>query len=223
MVLRRTKHGNLQPYVEIDNRKLPNPIPAPPEISIEETRDQKGRFTSSEATAAANSIKGAKKQKGSKLARIMPLWRANDPKMKKYISAASAFRRYYSRELASMAGGKCGAACMSMVSTAALQLAYSRYYFELGSAEGKADLVSMASKLGNESRQNLLSAYELATREAKVREQTHGPHDSTSHLAHALNQNIPLLDKKSNPLPEVQMKAPEASLDDFMYGKNKHI
>jgi hypothetical protein len=55
------------------------------------------------------------------------------------------------------------------VSTAALQLAASRYLSDQGGAGGDAKLLIDASKLANDSRQNLLAAHELAAREAKAR------------------------------------------------------
>lgn len=52
-----------------------------------------------------------------------------------------------------------------MVQTAALQLAGSRAAFE------KGDL-KLGSQLGNDSRQNLLAAHEIAAREAEARSST---------------------------------------------------
>jgi hypothetical protein len=48
-----------------------------------------------------------------------------------------------------------------------LQLAWSRYFSDLAAETGNADLALSASKLANDSRQNLLAAFELCAREAK--------------------------------------------------------
>jgi hypothetical protein len=55
-----------------------------------------------------------------------------------------------------------------VVASAALQLAASRYLFDLA-GQGNPDLFAVASKLANDSRQNLLAAHELCAREAKAR------------------------------------------------------
>lgn len=86
-----------------------------------------------------------------------------------YLDLAEQFRRHQCRELAMQAGGRCGAAPSSMIASAAMQLAMSRYMFDKGAAEGDMGMVKMASGIMNDSRQNLLAAYELAIREAKAR------------------------------------------------------
>lgn len=94
-----------------------------------------------------------------------------------YRRKAASFRAQHCRELAILAGGTAGSGPSSMVATAALQFAWSRYLFDLAASseeqgsKGHLDLVKTASKLGDSSRQNLLAAYELAVREGKSREQ----------------------------------------------------
>jgi hypothetical protein len=56
-----------------------------------------------------------------------------------------------------------------MVASAALQLAASRFLFDQGASTGDAATLKTASQLANDSRQNLLAAYELAQREAAAR------------------------------------------------------
>ncbi len=61
-------------------------------------------------------------------------------------------------------GGVCGPAPASIIASAALQLAASRFAYEvLGD-------VALGSKLSNDSRQNLLAAHELCAREAQSRQ-----------------------------------------------------
>jgi hypothetical protein len=89
-----------------------------------------------------------------------------------YQREAVAFRRAQCSALASMAGGVCGAAPSSMVASASLQLAWSRYFSDQAAETGDPGLVMTASRLADASRQNLLAAWELATREAAARPRT---------------------------------------------------
>ena len=56
-----------------------------------------------------------------------------------------------------------------MIASAALQLAASRFLFEQGAQTGDPATFKLASQLANDSRQNLLAAYEYATRAAKAK------------------------------------------------------
>ncbi len=56
-----------------------------------------------------------------------------------------------------------------MVASAALQLAWSRYLSDQAAATGDAEMALAASRLADASRNNLLSAHELAAKEATAR------------------------------------------------------
>jgi len=71
--------------------------------------------------------------------------------------------------LAQQAGGELGPAPSTMVASAGLQLAGSRWAFDQGAQKDDASLIKLGSTLANDSRQNLLAAYELATREGSAR------------------------------------------------------
>jgi hypothetical protein len=93
----------------------------------------------------------------------------DDSKFAPYRRQAAAFRRAEVARLArTVGGGYCGAGPASIVGTAALQLAMSRYITDNADNATSADLV-IASRLGNESRQNLLAAHELTAKEARHR------------------------------------------------------
>jgi hypothetical protein len=72
--------------------------------------------------------------------------------------------------LAKQAGGIVGPAAASVLSTAVMQFACSRWLFDVGSTSGDPETLKRASQLGNDSRQNMLAARELAVREAQARE-----------------------------------------------------
>lgn len=81
-----------------------------------------------------------------------------------YRAAADNFARLHIRLLAESVGnGECGPAPSSIVQSAALQLAASRWAFEV-----KGDAV-LGSRLANDSRQNLLAAHSLAALEGEIR------------------------------------------------------
>jgi hypothetical protein len=55
------------------------------------------------------------------------------------------------------------------VASAALALAWSRYFSDVAAKNGDAELAVKAVKLGDSSRQALLTAHELCAREAQAR------------------------------------------------------
>lgn len=112
---------------------------------------------------------------------------------KPYLEQAEHFRRHQAREIARQSGGRCGAGPSSMVATAALQLAASRYIMDKGMEEDDMSLVKMASGIANDSRQNLLAAFELAHREAYAMRQ-HEISDPHRMLAEALVETLPTSD-----------------------------
>lgn len=91
-----------------------------------------------------------------------------------YRAAAEAFVTAHLDELARLAGGKVGSGPSTMVSSAALQLAASRFAFDKAAESGDVALMKLGSSLATDSRQNLLAAYELAVREAQGRAQVDG-------------------------------------------------
>ncbi len=109
-----------------------------------------------------------------------------------FLEMAEDFRRTHSLNVAMhVGGGECGTGPSSLIASAALQLAASRYWYARGAEAADADLFTLASKLANDSRQNLLAAHELAVRECKSRgAKTSGAERSAAALA-ALNAGVP--------------------------------
>ncbi|MBK8994634.1 MAG: hypothetical protein IPM35_02635 [Myxococcales bacterium] len=165
----RNGHGNGAgvPRIEVlPADELPAGLPAPhrpeqPEIR----RDAQGRPADIESARALGSLGGQQSAGKSRLARRVALADTfADPRFTPYARAARAFRRLHVRQLAqSVGGGQCGPAPSSIVSSAALQLAASRFAFEvLGDMQ-------LGSRLADASRQNLLAAHELCAKEALAR------------------------------------------------------
>lgn len=87
-----------------------------------------------------------------------------------YQRAARSFIRSQTRVLArNIGGGQLGPASASMVASAGLQLAASRWLFDQGGVDGDPVLLVQAARLADQSRQSLLTAHELAAREAAAR------------------------------------------------------
>lgn len=90
-----------------------------------------------------------------------------DPSFERYRRAAEAFAKLHVGRLATtVGGGECGPAPASIVWSAGLQLAASRWAFEVSGDP------ALGSKLANDSRQNLLAAHELCAKEAQARPRT---------------------------------------------------
>ena len=82
---------------------------------------------------------------------------------KPYLAQAKAFARATINSFAkNIGGGYISAATASVITTASLQLAASRYQMDKASQTGDADLMGKASRLGDASRANLLSAMDMA-------------------------------------------------------------
>ncbi|MGO9247459.1 MAG: hypothetical protein ACLP7W_02565 [Solirubrobacteraceae bacterium] len=108
---------------------------------------------------------------------------ADDASFSPYRCAAEEFVSHHLAQLAMQAGGQVGAAPSTMIASAALQLAASRWCFDRGAQTGDVGWKTSGSKFANDSRQNLLAAYELAVREAKAR--AAGPRASAPWLEEA--------------------------------------
>lgn len=166
----RTGHGNGAgvPRVEVlPPDELPAPVPALPEPP---ERNPDGTFANAAAASKFAQRGGYAKARRIRLIDSLGLTKlVEGSEFSPYRSAAEEFVTHHLERLALSAGGEVGAAPSSMVASAALQLAASRWAFDKGSATGDAAMMKMGSTLANDSRQNLLAAYELAVREAQTR------------------------------------------------------
>jgi hypothetical protein len=173
MVLRKG-HGKGAgvPRIEVPPvDELPEGVPAPeqppPLAPTGPERDAAGHFLPGARSAQS---RGGRALAGlSKLARTIGATDAEtSAAFKPYQRLAVAFRKSHVQSLAqTVGGGLCGAAPASMVESAALQLAASRFLFD--TADGDSKKLKLASQLANDSRQNLLAAYELCAKEALAR------------------------------------------------------
>ena len=168
----RNGHGNGRgkPRIEVmPADELPKGVPSDADPVSPSDFDDHGKFAPGNAIAS----KGGRARAGrTRLAHQLGLTKlTEDAALAPYRGAADAFRRAQCSELAAtVGGGVCGPGPSSIVASAALQLAMSRYLSDQGQATGDPKLLLSASKLSNDSRLNLMAAHELCAREALARE-----------------------------------------------------
>lgn len=184
----RTRHGNARQYgdtpiletLPID--ELPEGVPADTRTTSPSDRGPRGRFAAGNALAA---LGGRAKAGTSKLARRLGLTvLPEDSAFRSYKSSAETFRRVTSASLAaSVGGGYCGPIPSSMIASAALALAWSRYYLDAAATllevdpSGAAKMVDQGTKLAEASSSLVRQAHEYAAREAVARAKRAGPVD----------------------------------------------
>ena len=162
--------GRLRPLVPRED-ELAAGTPEPQrENAPEVRRDAAGRLADAASAAELGRAGGLKRAGQAKLARRIALGDSfADPRFAPYAASAKAFRRLHVARLArDVGGGHCGPAPSSIIASAALQLAASRFAFEV-----LGDL-ALGSRLADASRANLLSAHELCAREAQSRPKESG-------------------------------------------------
>ena len=148
--------------------ELPEGVPDDAREESPSDRGERGAFAPGNSLARRG---GLARRGKTRLAERMSLTALPaDSTFRPYKAAAVSFRRAQCAELArTIGGGVCGPGPSSMVASAALQLAWSRYLSDVAAASGDAELAGRASKLADASRQNLLAAHELCAREAQAR------------------------------------------------------
>jgi hypothetical protein len=154
--------------------ELPRAVPAPARPA--EGRDRSGKFTPGSGTSEL-ARKGARARHESRqLAQLLGLWQA--PEGHPFAPYARLARDWRDAHIAALAanvgGGEVDPGAASVVSTAALELAASRWLFDQGAQGGDAKMLLDAARLGDASRQNILAAFELAAKAAAQRSGTRG-------------------------------------------------
>lgn len=165
--------------------ELPAGVPAPARPRAE--RDAAGRLLPGPGTSALASTAAKAAHESRQLSQLLGLWEA--PEGHAYAPYARLAREWRDDHMAQLAatvgGGHIGPGPASVVSSAAMQLAASRWLSDVGAESGDAKLLLEASKLADASRANLLSAHELAAKEAQARPKANSVLDAM-HAAAAL-------------------------------------
>lgn len=98
----------------------------------------------------------------------MPL-DAENPAYKRALGWARRYRARRIRELAIQHGGELSSGVCGMITNSALDMAHSRFLAFEAARTGDAETMSQSSKLAQSSRQQELTALEVASREAAAR------------------------------------------------------
>lgn len=167
MPIQRTQ-GRPRPLVPRHD-ELPDGVPAPTRPAA--VRDPAGKFLPGDGTSALARSGALAAHQGRQLAALLGLWTPDESHAyAPYARLAREWRDSHMEELAAtVGGGKVGPGPASVISSAALQMAASRWLFDQGTQAGDARMLLDASRLADASRANLLSAHELAAKEASAR------------------------------------------------------
>lgn len=179
----RKGHGNGSgvPRVEVlPPDELPDPVAAPeaaPTVPLQFHPDGKiADSTTAKALGSKGGLARAKKRnilKGLGLSKLV-----DEDDFYPYFKMMEEFIDEKLADLAAQCGGYVGPGPTSLIITAGRQFAASSYLFDLATkigGTGASRLLADMSLRGNDSRQNLLAAFELGVREAKARADAAGP------------------------------------------------
>jgi hypothetical protein len=164
--------GSGEPRVEVlPPDELPAPVPAAPvALALRENGTIADSLTAKEYGARGGRERARRAREHGAMCRNLGLTKlADDHLFAPYLRSGNDFVRTHLDALAMQAGGQVGPGPSSIVATAGVQLAASRYFSDCAAMTLDPALFHLASSLGNASRQNLLAAYELAVREGKAR------------------------------------------------------
>lgn len=175
MTLRRAHGTGRDALVRVETPpadELPAGVPAGARAGSPSDRGERGKFAQGNALAREGGRARRGKTRLADRLGLAPL--KDDAAFRPYRAAAVAFRRAQCAELAcTVGGGVCGPGPSSIVASAALSLAWSRYISDVAATSGDVDLAVdlavRAARLSDQSRQALLTAHELAAREAEAR------------------------------------------------------
>lgn len=172
----RTGHGNGKgvPRIEV------LPLDEQPAIIADEAeplnRRQDGTIADSATARALGAKGGLARVARARLASALGIGELADScEFKPYRAMADEFVKYHLQNLALQCGGDIGAGPSSIVASAGLQLAASRFLGDKAAVSGDPKLFHQMSVLANDSRQNLLAAMELGIREAQARKAARAP------------------------------------------------
>lgn len=147
--------------------ELPDGVPGPPSPAPD--RDETGKLRPGPGTSALARRAAQARHEAAAIGRLAGLWEAPEGHpFRPYQRLAHEWRERHLAELAErVGGGRCGSGPASIVASASIQLAASRYLHDLGAQTGDAKMLIDASKLADASRQNLISAHHLCAKQAE--------------------------------------------------------
>jgi hypothetical protein len=176
----RTAHGNaaaggaLLVVETLPANELPEGTPGP--ARPEADRTDGGEFAPGPGTAAVAALGGKAKAEADKFRRLLGLIELpDDHAYQPYLRLAREHREDHGTDLAAyVGGGRLSPGVSSIVASASLALAASRYLYDEGAKLGSAKLLVQASRLADQSKASLLCAHELAAKEGASRRDSEG-------------------------------------------------
>jgi predicted N-formylglutamate amidohydrolase len=180
-------------------------VPAPPRP--EPTRDAAGRVQAGPGTTELARRGGVAAAEARKFRRLLGLADfAADHPYQPYHALAREHRQDHAEHIAAtVGGGQLSPGVSGIIASASLALAASRYLYDLGADQGDPKLLGQAARLADQSRTALLTAHELAAREAAARART-SPADLHRQLAAAFGP--PADDQPRQPRQDAPGRAP---------------
>jgi hypothetical protein len=141
-----------------------------PEDAVPIARREDGKLATSEAAKELGRRGGEAKANKKRLLQGLGFAKlADDSAFKKYWDSVQGWLDAQLVEYAIVGGGRLSPGVASIVGSAGVALAASRYFSDLGATTLEGHYFITAVKLGESSKAHLVAAYELATREAKAR------------------------------------------------------
>lgn len=156
----RKGHGTGRGVPRIEVLPADELPPVTPALTVRPERGPDGRFLPGNTAARSQRVRPGPRGTGALKA---------DPAFAVYERWGKRYAAHRRGELAKAHGGAISAGVGALVESASLALAASRYLAALAAQTGDAELFKRSSALANDARQNELAAWELASREAKVR------------------------------------------------------
>jgi hypothetical protein len=135
--------------------------PASPSNTVRSDRDQHGRFIGGNAAARLKRLRPGLR---GVIGALQP-----DPIFRAFVAWGRRYACARRSELAQMHGGTLSTGVGTLVESAGLALAASRYISARGGETGDVQMLAQAARLSEQAKQLELSAWELAAREAKAR------------------------------------------------------
>jgi len=164
--------------VPFDELRRPSPQSEP---TGPVNRRSNGTVADSEAARELGRRGGQKTALHTRILRSLGLVElAVDHAFRPYETAGQDYADAYIASLARMFDGTCGEGPASIAKTAGMQLAISRYFYDLGKQAGDPKLLGQSSQLGNDSRVSAGAAYELQSREAEARSKSRPAADAVA-------------------------------------------
>lgn len=151
---------------------IPESLPSAfPTVNAHATHDANGKFVRGNEYAAL-----AAQVKRGRVAMCVSLGLSASEMtttFTKYARAARVFRQHYVKLLARTVGrGQCGPGPAAILQSAAIQMAFSRFFADRANVTQDAADVRLSSQLADESTHNIEAAVDLCAKEAQYRTKT---------------------------------------------------